>query len=479
MKRYSSVKIQNPTTDGHSVRLLPFQSFELIFSKYNSTDVFDVSILGTLITLVERQESPTHVTYKFEQKYDFSEWVEISNLFLGNVVITTKSDKIRLCIYCIGSKDQILTVINSDGFLVKMEPHQLLQVVCYDKSNSLVEWKIEDLDKMKCVRCETVANDFPKVYDNKALFCPEPRSNSLPRNPNVKEEFFSNNVVSVCTTTEYHFWMCLSISEFVKTYNRPDGFYPLGFISLKEEGFEYQSINKIELMLNVRSKKKAKLENCSSILRIASQWRERSLSYSRRSLLNPLLIENISMADSDGWFYLEVPTPRQYYPCSSDCDWKMGTLEQIKCFELKPRFINGVKIQRFLLSGIVHSFLQTINMGSVSFIVSDYLEDKREITINFWKALSPPTEMVQIGRKSKLLAEASYTEIEFELVGDNELSEENDIIILADVSEEEGFEYNEYMGVSMYDYTKKKKFRPLVRTIGDSSMEYFTVDADE
>lgn len=451
MKRYGVVKVRNPSTDGHIVRLLPLQAFEVVCTKFSATDKFDVVVSGGFLVKTEVVETDSSITFKIEQKYDVSNWVEISDLFAGNVTLIRKcekiDDRVRLCIYCSGikSKDTVVTVVNPDHALVKLEPHQVLQIVTYNKEVES-KWSISNTDLlMKCVKCETVINDPSNVYDKDSIFCAEPRSSTLKRNDalHLSGDFLPNEVLGIRSIVETHFWFCLPQSEVQRFYAGSDTVHSGGVIQIKEEVDDAQSLSKMELLIAVRSKNKMGIDYFGSINANARSWRDRSLSYSRKCLLCPNLIENLNVSDSESSFYVEIPNPLAYFDDFSELPDGICWQPQgfgVHCFELRSRYINGHLIQRFLITGI-GIIGQNLDLGNVVFSTGY----GKSIVVNFWKVQSGylPVPIVK-NEKTALQQVSSRMEVEFELVQDGKLDGE-----CTPLNEVCGFDYASY---SEYGY---------------------------
>lgn len=460
MKKYGVVQIKNPSTDGHTVKLLPLQSFQIICTKHNCDDKFDIAVNGDFLIATTVSETNGVVVFKIEQKYDVSDWVEISDLFAGNVTLFKKcrnaDSKIRLCVYCSGEKpkDSVLTVVNPDDFLVKIEPHQVLHIVNYDEED---DFKFSVLNKdllLKCIRCETVVNDFTSVYDKDSIFCPEPRSNTLKRNLSFHQEFLQNEILGARVITETHFWFCMSRDDAEEYYGGRDQVRQGGDIAIRKENDNFQTIGKIELLIGVRSKRKMGTDYFDAVHNMARDWKDRSLSYSKKSILNPYVVENLNISESESWFYVEMPHPSIYFSDLKEGSWLPQQFE-VECFELKSRFINGHRVQRFLITGIT-CFEDCLNLGYVCFSAGF----GRNVTLNFWKISSNSLSIVKsertIVKSANTVTDSEVvTKIELELVEGGELHEE-EFVLLGEVSTFDYSSYYEYGGD--YGFGGKTRF---------------------
>ncbi len=490
MKKYGVVKIKDPSAEGHTIKLLPFQAFEISFIKRSLTDSFKLSILGKFLVLTETKDTKTSVTFKVQQKYNMTGWAKFSTTFMGNVVISKMINGVfteqRLCVYCTAeqpTKDNVITVINPDNCLVKIEPHHVIHIVMYDGDS--LQWSMENPDSLKCVRCETVINDFQGVYDPEALFCPEPRSHGLPMNEKLIEhppEFFSNEVMG-CKgfITEYHFWSCLTSSEVAKLNNSPNGSYEIGVISLqgKLPGATRVSFRQMEVMLSVRGdKRKLNLEHFKAIYSLAKCWNERSLSYVRHSIFNPRTNEDLDVSESDGWFYLEVPSPQVYFPeFDKENRWTCENIDgtSIQCHHLRSRHINGNEVQRFFISGIsINKESTLMGVGMLMFSVSDG-GVSRIMTINFWKIpvseerQSPPTRSTATRMSERI-------EIDLEVMVDNKLAEDECITPLSMIDPDDiDYEYYDYGCYFPFEKISKKNMGALIPAFSMGNMSLLSM----
>lgn len=470
MKKYNKVKVKDPSSDGYVVKLFPGQDFELVCTKKDSTDFINATLNSGFLILVDTVDHVDKIVFTFKQKYDMTEWCNTSTTFIGNVKLLKSIDGVlscvRLCVYCVSSnyiKENVVTVINPDDSLVKIESHQILHVVVFDNLNS--NWSVDNPKSLTCVRCETVVSDFMDVYDDESLFCPRPRSQKLPINSSLKDhtkEYFSNEILgSRGLITEYHFWSCLSALDL----NKPNGSYSLGLVSICGENGEESTLKTMQVLLGVRGKRKKNInEHFQAIHMLAKCWDERSLSYTRHSILNPRVNENLDVSDSNGWFYIEIPCPQVYHKHLDNglrwtCDDFTTSQSLIQCCELRSRYLNGKEIQRYLVTGVTGvEKLHLSKLGAVDFYVKEN-DSYYEISINFWKIPVDTDPLKQSGRYL-----SSYTEIELEIVNDGKFIEASDIVVLSEVDGKNmGDDYWDYMRDNDFlpSTDSKKKFVPL------------------
>lgn len=468
MKKYKEIKIKNPLNDGYSVKLFPLQGVKIFLSKSIKTEFISVFSVGEFLYCEKVEETDNYVVYLIEQKYDMGSWSDISSIFLGNVVICRKSNEndsqIRLCLYCIAksnAKNQIVTVINPEDGLIKIEPQQMVHFVLFDKND--FKWSIDPPENMKCIKCETVINDFMSVYDRDNMFCQEPRSLTLPINNNLKNksrDFFKHEIVGGCAVTdEYHFWCCFDMNFIDSIRNMYNGNYMIGNFCFygNTELNDNVTVKKMEVMLSLHDNKtKINKSHLQVFYNAAKFWNERSVSYIRNSIMNPKVREDIDISQSDKWFYIELPPPSMYFPkFDKASSWsfskKNGTFY---CYELKERYVNGKKIQRFVVSGLnTGASSVLINLGVLSFICQD-ASDEKHLSICFWKDVFNNNLNTNRNETDNNI---NYTnckvEVELEIIDDGQLVDKSCItqVYLNDefISYDEYYKYVE-MGCEWY-----------------------------
>jgi hypothetical protein len=485
MRKYAPVKIKNPTAEGHLVRLMPRQSFEVICTKQESYDDFNVCVLGDFLILTDVYVEDDKTTFRFKQKYDFTEWAKISALFLGNVIVVKNGGeepvRVTMCVYCQPTnscKANVLTVINPDDQLVKIEPNQVLHLVVYD-SQEQARWSIEGLFGLNCIRCETVLNDFQNVYDPDSLLCPEPRSGLLALNADVTTHpphHLPNEIMSNGLVSEYHFWCCLSAEEIRKIHTSPNGSYKMGVVEIRGEYPDRCAIKRFEVMLSLRSSKESlNFDYFTAVHAISDCWKQRSLSYSRHSIFNPQCNENIDVSESDGWFYVEIPAPSVYFDkISEHAQWypehKMDDNSPIMCHQLRQRYINGKTVQRFLVTNItVRSSADLLCLGFIKFATQSS-EGLRHITLTFWRIPGSSTtyppfqkDYWQEEERTSKKSLTSIEEVDLELLETKDLTENASIVPLYSIDADGWDEYAEYFGEDYLASLRgsKKKYLPL------------------
>lgn len=134
-KKYAPVQISNPTTENHLVRLCPNQSFQIrLDGWFEAVDVDYTSRLFSLRDETHDAATGTRTLF-FEQNLDLTLWSKVSNVFLGEIVVLGRTTTCSVCVVLDSTnpcKDFITTAVNPLGAELKIEPHQVLEVVLYD-----------------------------------------------------------------------------------------------------------------------------------------------------------------------------------------------------------------------------------------------------------------------------------------------------------------------------------------------------------
>jgi hypothetical protein len=362
-RRYKLARITSPCSNGHSVRLRPEQGFFLRLPEV--TRKWDI-VLNSSFLIIERIEydyEQNVVLVFINQKYDFPLQSRISNLFLGNVIVYNDIEQsVNCCVFleCANRKKySVLTVVNPQNSLVRIDPHQLVEVVLF--TDPFVHWEESYNDKfLELIRHETVLNDSESIYPQDDVFCPEPRNVELSTNLSLRECF--NEVYEEkrkCDKSiEHHYWFRIRKEYLEKASDYPNGCYGLGRLKFKPLGAKGVACPvRCNLVANLRGTAREKIDLVlfDAIAYRAESWFHRYLDVGRRFLYAPAQLENIDIRSGQDFFFLEIPQPSTYYSDYGDhAVWKLDTefAGKIKVNELEARTINGKQIQRFFVSNL-------------------------------------------------------------------------------------------------------------------------------
>jgi len=154
-KHYKPQRIVNPTSRLHTARLFPCQSIALHLSSpmvaghscVTSEAKFHVTLTGQFLIIEKVHVNKKGDTvYIISPKFDFTEWAEYSEVFLGEIVINIINNdhsekqncsfhEASVCVYQSmkdHEQERILTVINPEEANVRIEPYKMLEVVVYE-----------------------------------------------------------------------------------------------------------------------------------------------------------------------------------------------------------------------------------------------------------------------------------------------------------------------------------------------------------
>ena len=139
VKTYSPVQVRNPTSSQHLVRLRPGQSMFLSFDKETYRDVK----LELASDYLEAEADGDH-KYRIWQTKVVDGWGDYSSTFLGEIWIDYDASiaKISVVLDCV-NKEKLdhITIVNPDCFDVRVQPHQVIELIVYDlRFGSLDEW---------------------------------------------------------------------------------------------------------------------------------------------------------------------------------------------------------------------------------------------------------------------------------------------------------------------------------------------------
>jgi hypothetical protein len=346
-KQYNPVKVKDPTSDGHIVRLHANQPFELILTNFVEEEV-EVKLQSDFLAIDHCTKDDECQSFVFKQKYDLKKWSEFSSLFLGNVtIIVTKQSEppseetIRLCVIVDSSnaiKKNVITAINPNGHVLKIELNQILHVVVFDAPSS--RWVIAGIENvgMKCLRTETVFSDSVGDYNPQEMMCPEPRNHNW------------DAVAFVPDGKEYHFWTVLDESTVLKAKSTAGGTYVLGNMCFVSKN-NFLSIDKksLSLLLSLRNKKETEVDPEIKVTEPFQHYMNADIPV----LLSPKFSQHMDLLPQTRTLYLELPHPSVYFGKKMDgAYWVCEAKSVLHVTELEPRYVNGIAVQRFICSDI-------------------------------------------------------------------------------------------------------------------------------
>lgn len=149
-RRYSPVKITNPTSSLHVVKLHPHQSF-VVTLQNTSVEETQISITSSFFRLETAYNLSGNAVYVFRQDFNLRGWVGISKLYLGEVIVIYKNLISCLCVV-LESRSKNLTIINPIGQEVRVGIDTGVRIIIrsHERHEHLItcdsNWNFEQID---------------------------------------------------------------------------------------------------------------------------------------------------------------------------------------------------------------------------------------------------------------------------------------------------------------------------------------------
>ena len=247
--QYSPVRIKDPLSDHYLVKILPTQGFDIHLTPSMGSVVVEPN--SNFLYLAEKTIVEDNSIYRFKQKFDLSEWAEISKAYLGSISINAEKVQslINLCIMLESKKVQdIVTVINPKRDEIRLEPGEILEVVLFDKAlspNMVWESQFVPSGNGNGLRYELSDEKVVKPLVSK-------HNNILRRCPDENQ-------------LETHFWFKHDFSSGVAVSTIDDGIYDVGMLVF-DAGPDNTFRQELIIKLVVKNKK----TNNSSVIKTNS-----------------------------------------------------------------------------------------------------------------------------------------------------------------------------------------------------------------
>lgn len=377
-KRYKPVRVVNPTATWNTTKIHPCQSVILKMRRpatwlhATSNDAqFDVKLTSDFLMLekVESNKDGDRI-YTISQKYDLTHWADTSNVVLGELKITltnnhhenaeTQDYDCTLCFVLTSTyPSDVLTVVNPFSQTVKLEAHQILEVVCFGSfghvNTELEKWECSphalslnhaDLE-MHSLRHETVSSKFGVSSRSDGQFHIIDRS-GLRTNPRLSEEWktlVERELAGVVTKPnwQHHWWYVCTDKTRKKVSGLRNGLYPMTALDFMGRFGIFpvgqQAIRNVDVRLLVRGKNKHKIHplqaNPNSVehkMEISKRVEDRY----RHVLTNPLASEQIDFGPGYETLFIEVIQPNVFWTdLADDVRWDF----EVEKKQLAPGFI--------------------------------------------------------------------------------------------------------------------------------------------
>lgn len=252
-KSYSPVKIVDPI--GSPIIVLhPNQEFVITLN--SSFGVVDVDIHSHFLEIDSSAIVSSSRTYLFKQTQDFSRWAKYSKVYLGNVIIITKSDIITICVFLDTfnkSASKQITAINPEGHEIKLEKDNLLEVVVYDKNLGDCDyWKASIVPGdfgvlLKQVHYDVITPPDKTSSEEFADFCE--------KMINVDDKYCAYPRSDLCR--EHHFWFQYDEESVIMMSNMENGVCDGGklvFDGIAGDDKSRNLFNILNIRLNVKKR---------------------------------------------------------------------------------------------------------------------------------------------------------------------------------------------------------------------------------
>jgi hypothetical protein len=204
-KRYSPVRVKNPTSSQHLVKLRPGQDISLLFDKEVAGGEVNLEIVSDYLDCKLKENDNRH-EFDVWQTSAIEGWSSYSSIFLGEIWAEYQSNisKISVVLDCVNQeKEDHVTIINPDCFDVRVKPHQILEFVVYDlEFGSCDEWNC-DWRPMKDVHLEQIG------YDHLSLQAWHQYYNHGDDDPGYRFARFPRTEIEPSPTQwtrQHHFW---------------------------------------------------------------------------------------------------------------------------------------------------------------------------------------------------------------------------------------------------------------------------------
>ena len=186
--------------------------------------------------------------YHYKQLADLSHWIEFSTVYLGQINFTSNYLETWLCVFLQANnqvKSNIIAVVNPQGQNLKIEPHEIIEVIVYT-SDPDPEWQY------------VICSDFlleeigKEVLSLETVLKPNDLYGTCPRYDLSKTDI-----------KEHHYWFRYNKYSISRIAELTQGTYPSGFVVFYNKGVEHSRIN---LLLSVKEKNKSKLHHRPCLL---------------------------------------------------------------------------------------------------------------------------------------------------------------------------------------------------------------------
>jgi len=251
----SPIRVTNPASANHIVRLHPAQDAVVTFDSKESNNIVMKSDSDFITTITD---SSTY--FKFGQRFDFSEFTKNSKLYLGNISFD-KGDSTPIVNLSVilesqeedKDKDNKVTVVNPRDCQLKVNAGDIIEVVICEPTITDLTWNIIGGEK----ELEYTRDFGLTIKDGTNIYSYHAGNPVTPFCVSTKK---SKALIPLDRYTgavkEHHLWFKLTPESIEKSKELTSGSYNAGKIvfMVPKVGAVYQ----IDFLLDVREKKRKK-----------------------------------------------------------------------------------------------------------------------------------------------------------------------------------------------------------------------------
>lgn len=251
--KYHPVNIKDPTSPFHLVRLRPYQDLKVCLKSSAGTDVLAMSEYFYQSSDCRNIKGTGSRELVFTQKRDVAidEWARLTPFYLGEVIVDNGSSYSSLHVITEDPnthKNDIVAVVNPKGNGLKVEPHQIIEVILYrirdNYNENEWEYQFEPAKDGIGLNYECIRDDvlYPSVNYNTSAELDESVCVVYPRAPNTVHN-------------EFHFWFRLDYESLASIKDIAGGTYSVGTLKFQQK-LKSQVLH-LNLYVHIREKMRA------------------------------------------------------------------------------------------------------------------------------------------------------------------------------------------------------------------------------
>jgi hypothetical protein len=284
--KYNPVRVKDPSSDSHIVRIWPTQGFELVTS--SNLGHVEVEANSDLFRLKQTTFSEKQAVHCFEQNRDLNIWSEVSRTYLGDVtLIAEKIDRLVSLAVILEASDNkdMLTIINPTGPAVRLDPDTLLEVVLYGREGQERRWDYQFVPSSLGLKYELA---------EQTILMPQQM-----RVGHAQRRCFDH-------ITETHLWFRYDWTSKMSLSTLTEGTYPSGRLRFAVQGGPSSLNREVNLLLQIKdkeSKKKAKFSTKPIFPDMGSAKKTVVASPVRDSVMPTVkgIAKEFGLSSGDGW----------------------------------------------------------------------------------------------------------------------------------------------------------------------------------